>query len=96
MVPAFPPKKIFTLTPNDVEQRREQLEKYMQAGEGGGSSSVLCISGVGVHSILFLITSIQKQNLNSNSSIVERKVSYFQRGFYIIEFSHEFISTKLN
>ncbi|XP_071007317.1 sorting nexin-17 [Oncorhynchus clarkii lewisi] len=31
LVPAFPPKKIFTLTPNDVEQRREQLEKYMQA-----------------------------------------------------------------
>lgn len=32
MVPAFPPKKIFTLTPAEVEQRREQLEKYMQAG----------------------------------------------------------------
>ncbi|CAB1339764.1 unnamed protein product [Coregonus sp. 'balchen'] len=31
LVPAFPPKKIFTLTPADVEQRREQLEKYMQA-----------------------------------------------------------------
>uniref|UniRef100_A0A673W8B4 Sorting nexin 17 n=1 Tax=Salmo trutta TaxID=8032 RepID=A0A673W8B4_SALTR len=31
LVPAFPPKKIFTLTPTDVEQRREQLEKYMQA-----------------------------------------------------------------
>lgn len=33
VVPAFPPKKIFTLTPTEVEQRREQLEKYMQAGE---------------------------------------------------------------
>uniref|UniRef100_A0A672FE78 Sorting nexin-17 n=1 Tax=Salarias fasciatus TaxID=181472 RepID=A0A672FE78_SALFA len=33
VVPAFPPKKIFTLTPAEVEQRREQLEKYMQAGE---------------------------------------------------------------
>lgn len=33
MVPAFPPKKIFTLTPVEVEQRREQLEKYMQAGK---------------------------------------------------------------
>lgn len=32
VVPAFPPKKIFTLTPAEVEQRREQLEKYMQAG----------------------------------------------------------------
>uniref|UniRef100_A0A8C3ADW2 Sorting nexin-17 n=1 Tax=Cyclopterus lumpus TaxID=8103 RepID=A0A8C3ADW2_CYCLU len=31
VVPAFPPKKIFTLTPAEVEQRREQLEKYMQA-----------------------------------------------------------------
>ncbi|XP_013918089.1 PREDICTED: sorting nexin-17 [Thamnophis sirtalis] len=31
VVPAFPPKKIFTLTPGEVEQRREQLEKYMQA-----------------------------------------------------------------
>ncbi|KAM8809705.1 sorting nexin-17 [Eudromia elegans] len=31
VVPAFPPKKIFTLTPVEVEQRREQLEKYMQA-----------------------------------------------------------------
>ncbi|KAM9354385.1 sorting nexin-17 [Pholidichthys leucotaenia] len=31
MVPTFPPKKIFTLTPAEVEQRREQLEKYMQA-----------------------------------------------------------------
>ncbi|XP_038818632.1 sorting nexin-17 [Salvelinus namaycush] len=31
LVPAFPPKKIFTLTPTDVEQRRELLEKYMQA-----------------------------------------------------------------
>uniref|UniRef100_A0A674IIN6 Sorting nexin-17 n=1 Tax=Terrapene triunguis TaxID=2587831 RepID=A0A674IIN6_9SAUR len=30
VVPAFPPKKIFTLTPAEVEQRREQLEKYMQ------------------------------------------------------------------
>uniref|UniRef100_A0A8C2AMD4 Sorting nexin-17 n=2 Tax=Cyprinus carpio TaxID=7962 RepID=A0A8C2AMD4_CYPCA len=30
-VPAFPPKKIFTLTPAEVDQRREQLEKYMQA-----------------------------------------------------------------
>lgn len=35
MVPAFPPKKIFTLTPAEVEQRREQLEKYMQAGKLG-------------------------------------------------------------
>lgn len=33
MAPTFPPKKIFTLTPAEVEQRREQLEKYMQAGE---------------------------------------------------------------
>uniref|UniRef100_A0A669PLT3 Sorting nexin-17 n=1 Tax=Phasianus colchicus TaxID=9054 RepID=A0A669PLT3_PHACC len=33
VVPAFPPKKIFTLTPAEVEQRREQLEKYMQAGK---------------------------------------------------------------
>lgn len=32
VVPAFPPKKIFTLTPAEVEQRREQLEKYMQSG----------------------------------------------------------------
>lgn len=32
VVPVFPPKKIFTLTPAEVEQRREQLEKYMQAG----------------------------------------------------------------
>uniref|UniRef100_A0A3P8ZJ57 Sorting nexin-17 n=1 Tax=Esox lucius TaxID=8010 RepID=A0A3P8ZJ57_ESOLU len=31
VVPAFPPKRIFTLTPAEVEQRREQLEKYMQA-----------------------------------------------------------------
>ncbi|XP_064411583.1 sorting nexin-17 [Latimeria chalumnae] len=31
VVPAFPPKKIFTLTASEVEQRREQLEKYMQA-----------------------------------------------------------------
>ncbi|XP_066565315.1 sorting nexin-17 isoform X2 [Amia ocellicauda] len=31
VVPTFPPKKIFTLTPAEVEQRREQLEKYMQA-----------------------------------------------------------------
>ncbi|MEQ2300629.1 Sorting nexin-17 [Ameca splendens] len=31
VVPIFPPKKIFTLTPAEVEQRREQLEKYMQA-----------------------------------------------------------------
>nr|XP_060610800.1 sorting nexin-17 [Anolis sagrei ordinatus] len=31
VVPAFPPKKIFALTPAEVEQRREQLEKYMQA-----------------------------------------------------------------
>uniref|UniRef100_A0AAY4AYH8 PX domain-containing protein n=1 Tax=Denticeps clupeoides TaxID=299321 RepID=A0AAY4AYH8_9TELE len=31
VVPAFPPKKIFTLTPAEVEHRREQLEKYMQA-----------------------------------------------------------------
>uniref|UniRef100_A0A672P3Q3 Sorting nexin-17 n=1 Tax=Sinocyclocheilus grahami TaxID=75366 RepID=A0A672P3Q3_SINGR len=31
VVPAFPPKKIFTLTPAEVDQRREQLEKYMQA-----------------------------------------------------------------
>lgn len=33
VAPTFPPKKIFTLTPAEVEQRREQLEKYMQAGE---------------------------------------------------------------
>ncbi|CAL8312930.1 unnamed protein product [Lota lota] len=31
VVPSFPPKKIFTLTPAEVEQRREHLEKYMQA-----------------------------------------------------------------
>ncbi|KAM4694069.1 sorting nexin-17 [Discoglossus pictus] len=31
VIPVFPPKKIFTLTPAEVEQRREQLEKYMQA-----------------------------------------------------------------
>ncbi|KAH0505035.1 Sorting nexin-17 [Microtus ochrogaster] len=33
VLPAFPPKKLFSLTPAEVEQRREQLEKYMQAGE---------------------------------------------------------------
>ncbi|KFP21476.1 Sorting nexin-17, partial [Egretta garzetta] len=43
VVPAFPPKKIFTLTPAEVEQRREQLEKYMQAAaEGPGCQS--CVS----------------------------------------------------
>uniref|UniRef100_A0A6I8NRF2 Sorting nexin-17 n=1 Tax=Ornithorhynchus anatinus TaxID=9258 RepID=A0A6I8NRF2_ORNAN len=31
VLPTFPPKKLFTLTPAEVEQRREQLEKYMQA-----------------------------------------------------------------
>lgn len=31
VLPAFPPKKLFSLTPAEVEQRREQLEKYMQA-----------------------------------------------------------------
>nr|XP_061806891.1 sorting nexin-17-like isoform X2 [Nerophis lumbriciformis] len=31
VVPSFPPKKIFTLTLAEVEQRRELLEKYMQA-----------------------------------------------------------------
>ncbi|XP_061668811.1 sorting nexin-17 isoform X2 [Syngnathoides biaculeatus] len=31
VVPSFPPKKIFTLTPTEVEQRRDHLEKYMQA-----------------------------------------------------------------
>ncbi|KAM4771651.1 sorting nexin-17 [Rhinophrynus dorsalis] len=30
VLPVFPPKKLFTLTPAEVEQRREQLEKYMQ------------------------------------------------------------------
>uniref|UniRef100_A0A8C5PF10 Sorting nexin-17 n=1 Tax=Leptobrachium leishanense TaxID=445787 RepID=A0A8C5PF10_9ANUR len=30
VAPLFPPKKLFTLTPAEVEQRREQLEKYMQ------------------------------------------------------------------
>lgn len=39
VVPAFPPKKIFTLTPAEVEQRREQLEKYMQAGKWAGRES---------------------------------------------------------
>ncbi|MEQ2158305.1 hypothetical protein GOODEAATRI_010806, partial [Goodea atripinnis] len=37
VVPTFPPKKIFTLTPAEVEQRREQLEKYMQAGKMRGN-----------------------------------------------------------
>uniref|UniRef100_A0A8C7A036 PX domain-containing protein n=1 Tax=Nothoprocta perdicaria TaxID=30464 RepID=A0A8C7A036_NOTPE len=41
VVPAFPPKKIFTLTPAEVEQRREQLEKYMQAGEPPCPTAVL-------------------------------------------------------
>ncbi|KAJ8008677.1 hypothetical protein DPEC_G00080900 [Dallia pectoralis] len=31
VIPAFPPKRIFTLTSAEVEQRREHLEKYMQA-----------------------------------------------------------------
>ncbi|KAM4041605.1 sorting nexin-17 [Anomaloglossus baeobatrachus] len=31
VVPIFPPKKLFTLTPSEVEQRRELLEKYMQS-----------------------------------------------------------------
>ncbi|KAL0967089.1 hypothetical protein UPYG_G00247680 [Umbra pygmaea] len=31
VVPVFPPKRIFTLTAAEVDQRREQLEKYMQA-----------------------------------------------------------------
>lgn len=49
VVPAFPPKKIFTLTPAEVEQRREQLEKYMQAGKlfilnGLSTDDLICIS----------------------------------------------------
>ncbi len=51
VVPAFPPKKIFTLTPAEVEQRREQLEKYMQAGElftlNGPFTNAMC--GVEFH-----------------------------------------------
>lgn len=48
-MPAFPPKKIFTLTPAEVEQRREQLEKYMQAGKlfmlnGLYTDGLFCIS----------------------------------------------------
>ncbi|TSK58088.1 Sorting nexin-17 [Bagarius yarrelli] len=39
VVPAFPPKKIFTLTPAEVEQRREQLEKYMQADRSAAYQS---------------------------------------------------------
>ncbi|XP_007891171.1 sorting nexin-17 isoform X1 [Callorhinchus milii] len=31
VLPHFPPKKIFTLTSTEVEQRREQLEKYIQS-----------------------------------------------------------------
>ncbi|XP_041043380.1 sorting nexin-17 isoform X5 [Carcharodon carcharias] len=31
VLPHFPPKKIFTLTAAEVEQRREQLEKYIQS-----------------------------------------------------------------
>lgn len=31
VLPHFPPKKIFTLTTAEVEQRREQLEKYIQS-----------------------------------------------------------------
>ncbi|XP_067882146.1 sorting nexin-17 isoform X2 [Heterodontus francisci] len=31
ILPHFPPKKIFTLTAAEVEQRREQLEKYIQS-----------------------------------------------------------------
>uniref|UniRef100_UPI00398EE8B7 sorting nexin-17 isoform X6 n=1 Tax=Pristiophorus japonicus TaxID=55135 RepID=UPI00398EE8B7 len=31
VLPHFPPKKIFTLTATEVEQRREQLEKYIQS-----------------------------------------------------------------
>uniref|UniRef100_A0A8B9S9Y0 Sorting nexin-17 n=1 Tax=Apteryx owenii TaxID=8824 RepID=A0A8B9S9Y0_APTOW len=43
VVPAFPPKKIFTLTPAEVEQRREQLEKYMQAGKLAVTHAPLCM-----------------------------------------------------
>ncbi|XP_023579376.1 sorting nexin-17-like isoform X2 [Octodon degus] len=30
VLPAFPPKKLFSLTPAEIKQRRKQLEKYMQ------------------------------------------------------------------
>uniref|UniRef100_A0A8C4EQC1 Sorting nexin 17 n=1 Tax=Dicentrarchus labrax TaxID=13489 RepID=A0A8C4EQC1_DICLA len=46
VVPAFPPKKIFTLTPAEVEQRREQLEKYMQA------ATMVVLSGFKLDTIL--------------------------------------------
>ena len=29
-LPPFPPKKLFTLTDQEVEERRQQIEKYLQ------------------------------------------------------------------
>uniref|UniRef100_A0A6Q2XJ40 Sorting nexin-17 n=1 Tax=Esox lucius TaxID=8010 RepID=A0A6Q2XJ40_ESOLU len=58
VVPAFPPKRIFTLTPAEVEQRREQLEKYMQAGEKG--LSVTETSRLG--SVSIQLTPFSRQN----------------------------------
>lgn len=56
VVPAFPPKKIFTLTPAEVEQRREQLEKYMQAGMvlvWGRPFSAVCVLTSAVPELTF-------------------------------------------
>ncbi len=32
-LPAFPPKKLLSLTPNQLEDRRQQLERYIQLCE---------------------------------------------------------------
>ena len=47
VLPAFPPKKLFSLTPAEVEQRREQLEKYMQAGEWLEGTEADCVEDYG-------------------------------------------------
>lgn len=53
VLPAFPPKKLFSLTPAEVEQRREQLEKYMQAGECTDElQAVLRTTGKGFNQVL--------------------------------------------
>ena len=32
-LPSFPPKKLLSLTPNQIEQRRLSLERYIQLGK---------------------------------------------------------------
>ena len=53
-LPYFPPKKLFPLSPFQVDERRVELERFIQNGRHYRTDSILCVDFFVIFEIIII------------------------------------------